>query len=98
MKTLLLAAAPVALALLLGGCVTTEEMAAQNAKADDGDCRSYGAEVGSTAYFQCRMNKDQTRTYVQAVQRQQAMQNFNRGLNMMAAGLSGAPTVYVSGF
>jgi hypothetical protein len=41
------------------GCVTAEEMAARNASADDSSCQSYGAAPGSSAYFTCRMTKDQ---------------------------------------
>ena len=42
-------------ALALSGCVTAEEMAAQ----DSEDCHSYGAATGTDAYFQCRMVKSQ---------------------------------------
>jgi hypothetical protein len=42
-------------ALALSGCVTAEEMAAQ----DSEDCHSYGAATGTEAYFQCRMVKTQ---------------------------------------
>jgi hypothetical protein len=41
----------------LSGCVTAEEMAAQ----DSEDCHSYGAATGTDAYFQCRMVKSQQR-------------------------------------
>ena len=41
----------------LSGCVTAQDIAAN----DDDSCRSYGADPGSQAYFQCRMAKDQQR-------------------------------------
>lgn len=82
MKMALLAALA---ALALSGCVTAEEMAAQNARADDTACQSYGEGPGTQAYFQCRMTKDQTRTYVQTVQAEAASEQFNRGLAIIAA-------------
>ena len=63
MKMLLLASAATLASLALGGCVTATEYAAQVAVADDGDCRSYGAEPGSQAYLQCRMTKSQSHEY-----------------------------------
>jgi hypothetical protein len=45
------------LCLGLAGCVTSQDIAAS----DDDACRSYGAEPGTQAYFQCRMAKDQQR-------------------------------------
>ena len=84
MKRLLLAAAVTA-GFALSGCVTAQEMAAQVAAADDGDCRSYGAEPGSQTYFQCRMTKSQQHEYVAAVQQQQANEQINRGLAIIAA-------------
>jgi len=53
-------------ALALSGCVTAEEMAAQ----DSDDCHSYGAETGTDAYFQCRMVKAQQ--HIDASERAQA--------------------------
>jgi hypothetical protein len=44
-------------AALLSGCVTAQDIAAN----DDDACQSYGAQPGSQAYFQCRMAKDQQR-------------------------------------
>ena len=44
---------PACAALALSGCVTAEEMAAQ----DSEGCHSYGAATGTDAYFQCRMVK-----------------------------------------
>jgi hypothetical protein len=56
------------LPLALSGCVTAEEMAAKQAEfkaqvatADDSECRSYGAEQGTSVYVQCRLTKDQQR-------------------------------------
>jgi hypothetical protein len=84
-------AAILAAGLALSGCVTAEEMAAQ--VADDGDCRSYGAEPGSQAYFQCRMTKSQQHDYVAAIQRQQANEQMNRGFAIIAANHSGSPAM-----
>jgi hypothetical protein len=64
-------------ALALSGCVTAEEMAAQ----DSEDCHSYGAETGADAYFQCRMVKSQQR--IEASERAQAQ--FNQALAQIAA-------------
>jgi len=60
----------VLLALLLSGCASRQEIAA----VDDADCTSYGAPVGSPAYFQCRMMKDQQHN-ADAARRQAAIQN-----------------------
>ena len=93
MKMLLLAIAAALASLTLGGCVTASEYTAQVAAADDGDCRSYGAEPGSQAYFQCRMTKSQSHEYVAAVQRQQANDQMNRGFAIIAANHSGSPAM-----
>ena len=85
MKILLLASAAILGSLALGGCVTATKYAAQVAVADDGDCRSYGAEPGSPAYFQCRMTKSQSHEYVAAVQQQRASEQMNRGFAIIAA-------------
>ncbi len=75
------------LPLALSGCVTAEEMAAQDSDA----CHSYGAPTGSTAYFQCRMLKDQQH----AEQRAVALAQFNRGLeNFAAATAPPRPIIY----
>jgi outer membrane lipoprotein-sorting protein len=78
-------AAILAAGVVLSGCVTAEEMAAQNAQADDSSCQSYGATAGSSEYYNCRMTKDQTRTYISAIQAEAARQQFNHGLEMIAA-------------
>lgn len=82
-------------AFALSGCVTAEEMAAQNARTDDSTCKSYGAAPGSNEYFTCRMTKDQTRTYVAEVQAEAAREQFNHGLEMMAAAASPPPAPVV---
>jgi hypothetical protein len=64
-------------ALALSGCVTAEEMAAQ----DSEDCHSYGAATGTDAYFQCRMVKSQQR--IDASERAQAQ--IQNGLDIIAA-------------
>ena len=48
---------------LLTGCMTAEQRVAQ----DDGKCRSYGAEPGSSAYVQCRTQLDAAQTQARAI-------------------------------
>jgi hypothetical protein len=48
-----------ALATTLSGCVTAEEREANIAADDAATCESYGAQPGSQAYIQCRMQRDQ---------------------------------------
>jgi hypothetical protein len=50
----------------LGGCVTAEEMAAQQAAADDAKCRSFGAQPGSKPYLDCRLELERNRANVAA--------------------------------
>jgi hypothetical protein len=64
-------------ALALSGCVTAEEMAAQ----DSDECHSYGAETGTDAYFQCRMAKTQQHIDATAA----ANAQMQHGLDMIAA-------------
>jgi hypothetical protein len=64
-------------ALALSGCVTAEEMAAQ----DSEDCHSYGAETGTDDYFQCRMVKAQQ--HIDASERANAQ--MQHGLDMLAS-------------
>lgn len=45
------------LALLLAGCASRQEIAAD----DDATCQSYGAQPGSNAYVECRMRRDNIR-------------------------------------
>lgn len=58
------------LGLSLSGCAEYQayqaQQAAQISAADDGQCRSYGAEPGSQAYIQCRMNIDNQRASARA--------------------------------
>jgi hypothetical protein len=49
------------LASACSGCMSAGERNAAIADADDSSCQSYGAQPGSSAYFQCRMAKDQQR-------------------------------------
>jgi hypothetical protein len=42
------------LCLFVGGCASRAEVAA----GDDALCQSYGAQPGSDAYVQCRMEQD----------------------------------------
>jgi hypothetical protein len=64
-------------ALALSGCVTAEEMAAQ----DSEDCHSYGAATGTDAYFQCRMVKSQQHIEATAA----ANAQIQHGLDIIAA-------------
>src|SRR5712672_2863202 len=52
-----------AFAALLSGCAATH---AELAAVDDEKCRSYGAQPGTPAYAQCRMQLDTTRTMATA--------------------------------
>ena len=80
MTKILLAAC---MALALSGCVTAEEMAAQ----DSNDCHSYGAATGTDAYFACRMVKSQQHIDDQA----RRMAGVQHGLDMMAAAAAPRP-------
>lgn len=72
--------------LLLSGCAEyearqrAEEQAAFDARerAEDGQCRSYGAEPGTPVYVQCRMNISNQRAQIQANDRAIIMQNYMR--------------------
>jgi hypothetical protein len=67
---------PACAALALSGCVTAEEMAAQ----DSEDCHSYGAATATDAYFQCRMVK--TQQHIDASERAEA--GINQALAQIA--------------
>jgi hypothetical protein len=49
--------AAIGLLLVLTACATAPQPTAE--QVDDAQCRSYGAQPGTQAYFQCRMAKDQ---------------------------------------
>ncbi|MEW6318149.1 MAG: hypothetical protein AB1670_17405 [Pseudomonadota bacterium] len=50
------------ISLVLAGCANYQaQLAEQVASAADAQCRSYGAQPGSPAYIQCRMNIDNQR-------------------------------------
>jgi hypothetical protein len=68
-----------------------EELAARNAQADDSSCQSYGAAPGSSAYFTCRMTKDETHIYINELRREQAIAGFNRGMENMERASMGQP-------
>jgi hypothetical protein len=51
----------IALCGSMTGCMSAEERAQRISSADDDACQSYGAQPGTTEYFQCRMMKDQQR-------------------------------------
>ena len=76
------------LPLALSGCVTAEEMAAQRIEArvaDDSECRSYGAQQGTSVYVECRMIKDQQRAQETAAAERERARRINCGLAGMAA-------------
>jgi hypothetical protein len=52
-----------AFAALLSGCATRAELAA----ADDEQCRTYGAQPGTSAYVGCRTQLDSGRTIKRAI-------------------------------
>ena len=65
---------PCILVLALSGCAAYQQRQLEQAQAqaaaqaanDDAQCRSYGAEPGSSVYVQCRMNLDNQRAQVAA--------------------------------
>jgi hypothetical protein len=69
-----------ALALLLTGCVTTQE---QQLAADAARCRSYGAAPGTQAHLQCRMELDRQRQAGAAIAAAQGAQLVAIGAQMM---------------
>jgi hypothetical protein len=83
MKCALLAAAPLAAALLLVGCASKQEMIA----ADNNACKSMGLKFGTPEFAQCRMVQDARRD----IERANAMQQYSEGLDMIAKGLSNRP-------
>lgn len=59
---LLRVGALIALAITKNGCAEYQAQRAQAmADNDDAQCQSYGAQPGSPAYIQCRMNLDNQR-------------------------------------
>ena len=76
------------LPLALSGCVTPEERAQLRAEArvaDDTECRSYGAETGTSVYVECRMMKDQLRTQEEAAAQRENQRQLQCGLDGMAS-------------
>jgi len=55
-------------ALLLGGCMTTEERIAAHAAEDNQKCVGYGAQPGTPAYVNCRAQLDSARTQARAIE------------------------------
>ena len=81
------------LPLALSGCVTAEEMAAQRIEArvaDDSECRSYGAQQGTSVYVECRMVKDQQRAQEEAAAQRENQRQLACNLRGMAAGFGTA--------
>jgi hypothetical protein len=84
-------------ALALSGCVTPEERAelrAQAKVADDAECRSYGAQVGTDTYVACRLIKEQRRDDQQAAADRENARQFNCGLDRMASAFGTAEQQY----
>jgi hypothetical protein len=50
---------------------------------DDGECRSFGANPGSQAYFECRMTLNQNRQQAANNQQRYQAQNFRTGAMLM---------------
>jgi hypothetical protein len=50
----------VAIALSLCGCVEQRQRAAAEASEDERACNSYGSQLGSQAYFNCRVAARET--------------------------------------
>jgi hypothetical protein len=76
------------LPLALSGCVTPEERAQLSAEArvaDDSECRSYGAEIGTPVYVECRMVKDQLRAQEEAAADRENDRQIHCGLARMAS-------------
>ena len=95
MENLILAACA---ALALSGCLTGEEMAAQQAElkaqvasADDSECRSYGAEQGTPVYVECRMIKDQQRAQETAAAQAERSREFKCHFAQMMSGFRQLP-------
>jgi hypothetical protein len=53
-------------AVNLAGCSSKMPTAQDVAAIDDAACRSYGAQPGTQAYFECRMAKDRQNTALAA--------------------------------
>jgi hypothetical protein len=86
-------------ALALSGCVTPEEQAqleVQAKVADDADCRSYGAQVGTDTYVACRIIKQQQRTQIQIAQQQENQRQLNCGLRRIGASFGTAEQQYAN--
>lgn len=54
------------LALLLAGCMSSEERLAANNAKDDQQCLSYGAKPGTDAYVNCRTQLESARRQANA--------------------------------
>ena len=69
--------------------VFVEEVNPQEAMAEyeDGVCKSYGLQIGSDKYVDCRMNLAQIRAQNQAAQAAQQNQNQAQSMQMMMLGL-----------
>jgi hypothetical protein len=55
-------------ALLLTGCLTAEQRIAKHNAEDNQKCLGYGAQVGSSAYVNCRAQLDSARTTADAIE------------------------------
>jgi hypothetical protein len=68
-------------ALALGGCVSTQELAARDAA----ECTSYGATFGTQDYLMCRLLKDQQHR----IERAEAIRDMGEDIGKIAHGLQG---------
>lgn len=83
------------LCLMLANCASQSQIAAQQLaqrealdEADDNACRSYGAEKGTEAYFNCRMMLNQQHAQTSLAQQEIQAQQSAAQLNASAALLS----------
>ena len=94
MENLILAACA---ALALSGCLTGEEMAAQQAElkaqvaSADPSMPSYGAEQGTPVYVECRMIKDQQRAQETAAAQAERSREFKCHFAQMMSGFRQSP-------
>jgi outer membrane biogenesis lipoprotein LolB len=77
--------------LFLVGCASQEQIRARQAAAqaaaeakEDQTCRSYGAQPGTQAYFQCRMTLNQQKATAEAIAEANRQATYSR---MMDAGV-----------
>jgi hypothetical protein len=84
--------AAIVLCLFLGACANAQQLAADRAAkqaaldtSDDNTCRSWGAEKGTEAYFNCRMTLNTQRANTAIAQQQISAQQSSASMNTAAA-------------